>query len=524
MDKVIPAELKEDNQIKVGSIRVSAFRKVYDKVLNGLIKTIANIPNIKYVAAKVIDEANANEVPDLKANQTAGFTAMNNAKQQSPDLSIFDSPYTKKDTPQAAKIQPKVVTKDSVPTIKPIKTISSKTVVAPAQEAKKTASKISKPISLNIKPKTVQTKATPAPAITSEPKESDEEILRKSRDQFGDLIPFDMYKNYYYSFDATEIFRKNQNGEMIDEEEFNAERKLQAEAIRKITEAEETERQAEKDQLRQEIENRKLRVQEDRDTNASLRQEIANREDEIKRLNKENQKAGSRLTKLNAESRQAITKINEMKTIVDNINGNKNVQERLRQMSQTAKKQAKESNEDYAKKQAKESNEDDAKKRVDEIYKELEKEFQENNHKQAKKEPVKAHKSISEATTKSKGKKETAKIKVIPQTDTSSLLNELSDFDGKEHKTTKSKIETPIILESTNPEYPGTFTVSNGRVNPNWKNSYTDETDNFANAIHAINQSDLSPEEKAAKREELYNQFDQFVEMTSDTEKKHLRR
>ena len=133
-----------------------------------------------------------------------------------------------------------------------------------------------------------------------------------------------------------------------------------------------------------------------------------------------------------------------------------------------------------------------ARKKVEEITKELEKELEEKkqirrkNLKRLKllqkkkllglkkKEPKLKNTSKQVEDETPKDKTTTATNTIIPKVfnlpdQEVSLTDELADFDSEQVKTPKTE---SVVLESTNPDLPGTFTVNNdGTLTANWKNS-----------------------------------------------------
>lgn len=486
-----------------------SFRKfITNKLGPAVVKAVSYIPGVKNLSAQIVEQAKQLDAKQENTTDTPASTATEDIPVQDDSIvapAIFDAPTPKETTnsDETVKIEnvaptPAPSKDESIKVIQPkvVKADTKKSNTDNNQKDSQSATPkvhVATPTILHITPNQVKNHKPEKSPV--EAKESDEEILNNSRDQYGDLIPFDNYKNYYYSFDAAEIFRKNQTGEMIDEDEFNQARKTQAEARKRILEAEETMRQAEKDANKQKIENNRLRVKENEDRITKLNSEIDSLTEENSQLKKENQKAGSRLTKLKNETTKATATINEMDAIIDSINSAQNLQERLKG-TQTPQASDKDK---AAELDAK------AKKRVDEMYREIEKEFNAKRDKKAKKETMSnlatAVKEVSKQKTSSKSKKdpEPSKTEVTPQVDeNASLLNELSSFDSKE--------------------------TSNSQTTANWKNDFIDNTtDNFVDAINKINQSDLSAEEKAEQRQALYDQFDNFVDM-NDAEPKHKTR
>ena len=291
-----------------------------------------------------------------------------------------------------------------------------------------------------------------------EPKKSDPETLKDLNEKYGDLISFNTWEDYYNSFSDEERENKTKTGELLTEERFISVRLEEAQTIKRITQAEEAERQIEKDKLNSEIEGRRERVKENRETIRNEKDDIARLEAENVDLNKQNQRAGSSLRTLNNESDKANAKIDEMDEII----------------VQLAPKKA-------------DSN-FDSKKRVDDILKEEEAEFAKKRKANSEQ---KAFKHVEKPSTTVEPKEETTTVE--PQVEESSLVDEISDFDD-------TKINNGnIILESTNPDYPGTLTASNDEVTANWKTSpIIEETNSFI-------PQDSQPKEQTSLNN---NQFD----------------
>ena len=323
---------------------------------------------------------------------------------------------------------------------------------------------IATPIDLNIKNDDKEEKQEETPK-----EKSDTEILEDSREKYGDLIPFNTWEDYYNSFSTQEKENKTKNGELLTEKDFIRIKLNQALTIKRITEDQRANYQAEQDKLNQEVADRKAQLNENRDEIKSLRGRITHLNDDNKRLKDENAEANKRLITLNSNIETATDKIDEMEDTINKLEGKERTKD------------------------------DEAKRRVREIFKEEEKKFNEQQKKTSKKETMgkvasaidkvakqKRNQAPKTQTPLKKAQKEVSKVEESP------LFGELDEFnDSAKTSEATSKVAPRILeltdhdfsgaftapelaqsLESTNPDFPGTFTVNNdGTLTANWKNS-----------------------------------------------------
>lgn len=486
----IQADLNEDRKINIKSKFTNAFRKIATALKEK--RDTMHIPSVKFVVVKALkkvisalEEAPTieksstvepsiktapiiepepaltniqNEEPSIKTETTIEpESALPNSQSEEPEQAAEtteqdDKEKGKIDEPTEHKTifgniinsfiknkdeQEKAENNDKETENTSKKVISGKRVSKDDIMDKAKPAKTAIPINLHIIP-AKRNDIKEANQI-DEPKKSDPETLKDLNEKYGDLISFNTWEDYYNSFSDEERENKTKTGELLTEERFISVRLEEAQTIKRITQAEEAERQIEKDKLNSEIESRRERVKENRETIRNEKDDIARLEAENVDLNKQNQRAGSSLRTLNNESDKANAKIDEMDEII----------------VQLAPKKA-------------DSN-FDSKKRVDEILKEEEAEFAKKRKANSEQ---KASKHVEKPSTTVEPKEETTTVE--PQVEESSLVDEISDFDD-------TKINNGnIILESTNPDYPGTLTASNDEVTANWKTSpIIEETNSF---------------------------------------------
>ncbi len=521
-NKEIPAQLNDDNLIKLGHKRTGTLKKLFQKVIDGTATVVSHVPGAKFFVPKVLEkiierEQQVNEpekepelqTPDasltsepvlgiqesVKTDESESATPTQEPEKEVetpsksvPTTTIFGNPVSVEPKPVA---EPTVTedNKDSEMVTRHIKTIfptihvsskqkteaTPKTKLAPIK-TEETTVPTSTPIDLNINMSNHdggQNNVSKA-SEEKETKVSDNDHLKESRKQYGDLIKFNTWQEYFHSFSKEEVEKKNEDGTMLKGTDFASIRLDQAETIKRITQAEEAERQTTISRLKAEMEERTAKAKENSDKVKELREEITRRNKETAELNAENKKSRSQVNSLNTESKEANTKIDEMDDIIGQL-----------------------TNPDYQPKKKTEPKKVDSKtlaarKKVEEITKELEKELEEKKADTKKKsEKAKASAKEEVARAKKEGAKakntskqvedETPKDKTTTATNTIipkvfnlpdqevSLTDELADFDSEQVKTPKTE---SVVLESTNPDLPGTFTVNNdGTLTANWKNS-----------------------------------------------------
>lgn len=482
INQVIQADLIEDRKINIKSKFTNAFRKIVAAIKEK--RETIRIPSVRFIVVKALKKAASaleneapTEVPTIeKAQVTTPEPALPSAQatEAEPTVQTVESEPTVatiEPEPAAQTVEPEPIiqtielnkndnntseekTKQEEPThttffdnlfrrnkdehkesdnanVKEdqenLKIVSGRTVSQNDIENKKSKEepvKTAIPINLHFIP--AKRKDTPVVKETkpAEPKKSDPEALEDLNKQYGDLIGFNTWEDYYNSFSDEERENKTKNGELLTEERFISVRLEEAQTIKRITQAEETERQTQREKLNSEIEGRRNRVKENRDTIKSLKDDIERREKENVELNKQNQKAGQSLRTLNNESDKANTKIDEMDEIITQL---------------TPENQKTDEN---------------SQKIVDDIFKEEEAKFNKEHKVQAEKQASKNNEEVQEETPKVVEPQQ-----VSDEQPEQSLVDEISNFD------------TPTVINSTNPDYPGTLTSSNGEVTADWKTS-----------------------------------------------------
>ena len=458
IDNVIPAQLNEDDKIKVNSKRTNAFRKLFDafkrkvstKVIPGVKLFVAS--KLNTLATKITEEKafekeqmpkediNSLPAPTFDIDTNTNENNQNDVQQteeKAPTTSIFGNFISGLKRNKEEKEEKESTTIPYGPkTDEPTKTLSGRTVTKEEMDAKNSAKKpVKTSIPVNVHIIEHQASDIKKPELKpQEPQKPDTEILSDLNKKYGDLIQFNTWEDYYNSFSAEEKENKTKAGELLTEQEFTNIRLKQAETIKRITEAEEAKRQIEKDKLSDEVENRRARVKENRETIKSLKEDIARREAENVDLNKQNQKAGSSLRTLNNESDKANDKIAEMDEIIAQL---------------TPEKKEEDTKETTF----------NSKKYIDDMFKEEEAQFKHNKDNQTPK-------TDSENTVK-KPKETEESHKAAPQNDDNSSL--ISEMD--EEFTDQKSAQEPITLNSSNPDYPGTLTAFDGKVTADWKTS-----------------------------------------------------
>lgn len=468
-----------EHLVKTSEKQAGKLRKFFGRILKSTSKVVSYIPGVKFVTEKLNkDTENENTsimegiiepinmpAPQKEMSKKEEPVQASEAKQYDSEKTnetgftpaIFDVP--KVETPEKVE---KVETKD----IKPKKTLPGKKLFASQKTEEKQEEKpVITPIDLDIhipdyhqKPKAIE--------------KSDNELLEESRNQYGNLIKFATWKDYYHSFSDEEREKKIEQGEMLDAKDFSAIKLDQAKTIKRITQAEEEKRRKQIDQLKQEIEARKNNIKANKGSITKYNKEIARLRNENKQLNEANKTATANVDVLEKDSERAKDKIGEMDEII---------------MPQTPKMA------NVTEKPQKDNKTTATKKRVEEILKEEEERIKKQQ------QMAKVAKAINNLTL-NKDKKVSEK-EIIPQEtkpETHSLADELSDFDNEKHE------ESQIT---------------------NWKNNYINNTtDAFVQAEREINNSDMPDETKNQERQELYSQFDDFVNSVPSTTTKHRHR
>ncbi len=506
-NKEIQAKLNDDNLIKLSHKRTGALKKLFKKVMNGAVTVVSHVPGAKFIVPKITEKIGQikenvleSQMSDealtpkpvldvkepVKTPEPKPVTPVQESEKQTessqstsiPETTIFGTPVSVEPehspmTTENEDFKEPEQEKKPIKTIFPKKLLASKPKIETAPITEEKPLKVaeptvqeSTPIDLNILGSINDTDINNKVEEEQKTQVSDNDHLKESRKQYGDLIKFNTWQEYFHSFSKEEVEKKNEDGTMLKGTDFISIRLDQAETIKRITQAEETERQATISSLKIEIEDRITKVQANRDKVAELKQEITARNKETAELNAENKKARIQVNSLNNESKEANDKIDEMDDIIGQL-----------------------TDPDYQPKRKAETKKVDSKtlaarKRVNEITKELEKELEDNKKKDeiakvsagskaaAKKEVAKAKKATKTVEIDAPKVKKTTTTKeikpkvVVPQVQEASLADELADFDNE-------KVETPksVVLESTNPDYPGTFTVGNSGLSASWKNS-----------------------------------------------------
>lgn len=466
-----------EHLVKTSEKQAGKLRKFFGRILKGTSKVVSYIPGIKFITEKLNKETKNENTSIMEGiiepiNMPAPQKEMSKKEEpvQASEVKQYDSEKTtetgftpsifdvpKVETPEKVE---KVETKD----IKPKKTLPGKKLFAsPKTEEKHEEKPVITPIDLDIH----------IPDYHQEPKaieKSDNELLEESRNQYGNLIKFATWKDYYHSFSDEEREKKIEQGEMLDAKDFSAIKLDQAKTIKRITQAEEEKRRKQIDQLKQDIEARKNNMKSNKGSITKYNKEIARLRNENKQLNEANKTDSANVDVLEKDSERAKDKIGEMNAIITPQAPTTTVTEKSQKDNKT----------------------NAAKKRVEEILKEEEERIK-------KQQMAKVAKGINNLII-NKDKKVPEK-EIIPQetkSETHSLADELSDFDNEKH----------VEKQTTN-----------------WKNNYVNNTtDAFAQAEREINNSDMPYETKNQERQELYSHFDDFVNSAPSTTTKHRHR
>lgn len=493
----IQADLNEDRKINIKSKFTNAFRKIATALKEK--RETMHIPSVKFVVVKALKKvisALEEEAPTIEKAQSEPYIktmpiiepapALPNSQSEEPEQAAEtteqdDKEKAKIDEPTEHKtifgniINSFIKNKDEQDEKENVenngketenvtkKVISGKRVSKEDIMDKEKTVKTAIPINLHIIEAKRKNKKD-SEQIT-EPKKSDSETLKDLNEKYGDLIGFNTWEDYYNSFSDEERENKTKTGELLTEERFISVRLEEAQTIKRITQAEENERQIEKDKLNNEIESRRERVKENRETIRNEKDDIARLEAENVDLNKQNQRAGSSLRTLNNESDKANAKIDEMDEIIVQLSPKK------------------------SEKTKKDDSNFDSKKRIDDIFKEEEANFTKKRKANSEK---KASQHVEKPSTAVEPKEETTTVE--PQVEESPLVDEISDFDiPKETSTGKYYVNDPYNQGTL------TYNPSNGETTANWKttiaeaNSITTQ-DNQTKAQNDLNnnQFDLS--------------------------------
>ena len=301
--------------VKVSTKQTGKLRKFFGKIFSG-IKHIAYAPGALFDTLKDIPKAVAYRVKAKIDDQEKAKKENDTTKKISNQVEKKETPEkkeTKKVADKEEKKEPTIITPqtlgEKIAETKKKKTENKPKEDNPEKENKPAeAEEITRPI----EPATVQ----------EEPKkqgEPDETVLNNLLSGYGDLRYFATWKDYYNSFTEKERMRQIENGEFLDGKEFNKAKAAQAEETIKLCDAKEAIRQAEKDKLLSENEERKEQKEANKKEKERLEAEIKAIDEDQDRLTTEMRRARTRVNKIDQASEEDA----ELKARMEKIIGPK---------------------------------------------------------------------------------------------------------------------------------------------------------------------------------------------------------
>ena len=146
--------------------------------------------------------------------------------------------------------------------------------------------------------------------------EPDETVLNNLLSEYGDLRGFATWEDYYNSFTEKERMRQIEDGEFLDGKAFKKARLAQANETIKLCDAKEAIRQAEKDKLLKENEERKEQKEANKKEKERLEAEIKEIDKDQDRLTTEMRRARTQVNKIDQASEADAKLKAEMEQII----------------------------------------------------------------------------------------------------------------------------------------------------------------------------------------------------------------
>lgn len=326
-----------DNMVKLNKKHTKTLATPFKRIIRG-IKRVLYTPGALFDTLKDIPKAVAYRVKAKIDDQEKSKKEENETKNvpgKAPKQEDKKEKTEKKEPKQAAdtaakddKEKTKVITPqtlgEKIAETKKKKTENKPKEDNPEKENKPAeAEEITRPI----EPATVQ----------EEPKkqgEPDETVLKNLLSEYGDLRYFATWKDYYNSFTEKERMRQIENGEFLDGKEFNKSKAAQAKETIKLCDAKEAIRQAEKDKLLKENEERKEQKEANKKEKERLEAEIKAIDKDQDRLTTEMRRARTRVNKIDLASEEDA----ELKARMEKIIGPKPKEKTAEEKKEDTKK------------------------------------------------------------------------------------------------------------------------------------------------------------------------------------------
>lgn len=157
---------------------------------------------------------------------------------------------------------------------------------------------------------------TPVQEEPTKQGEPDETVLNNLLSEYGDLRDFATWADYYNSFTEKERMKQIEAEEFLGGTAFNKARLAQANETIKLCDAKEAIRQAEKDKLLKENEERKEQKEANKKEKERLEAEIKEIDNDQDRLTTEMRRARTRVNKIDQESEEAAQLKAKMEQII----------------------------------------------------------------------------------------------------------------------------------------------------------------------------------------------------------------
>lgn len=326
-----------DNMVKLNKKHTKTLATPFKRIIRG-IKRVLYTPGALFDTLKDIPKAVAYRVKAKIDDQEKSKKEENETKnvpRKAPKQEDKKEKTEKKEPKQAAdtaakddKEKTKVITPQTLGE-KIAETKKKKTENKPKEDnpEKENEPAEAEEITRPIEPATVQEE----PTKQGEP---DETVLNNLLSEYGDLRYFATWKDYYNSFTEKERMRQIENGEFLDGKEFNKSKAAQAKETIKLCDAKEAIRQAEKDKLLKENEERKEQKEANKKEKERLEAEIKAIDEDQDRLTTEMRRARTRVNKIDQASEEDA----ELKARMEKIIGPKPKEKTAEEKKEDTKK------------------------------------------------------------------------------------------------------------------------------------------------------------------------------------------
>ena len=311
-----------DNMVKLNKKHTKTLATPFKRIIRG-IKRVLYTPGALFDTLKDIPKAVAYRVKAKIDDQEKSKKEENETKnvpRKAPKQEDKKEKTEKKEPKQAAdtaakddKEKTKVITPQTLGE-KIAETKKKKTENKPKEDnpEKENEPAEAEEITRPIEPATVQEE----PTKQGEP---DETVLNNLLSEYGDLRGFATWADYYNSFTEKERMKQIEAEKFLGGTSFNKARLAQANETIKLCDAKETIRQAEKDKLLKENEERKEQKEANKKEKESLEAEIKAIDKDQDRLTTEMRRARTRVNKIDQASEEDA----ELKARMEKIIGPK---------------------------------------------------------------------------------------------------------------------------------------------------------------------------------------------------------